>query len=336
LIHNCSCGNWEYFSDYNELLLEKNLKIGSLWEVIAYIVFHCIVRIEQGDFKAANPLIEKLAEIADRYEYETARAHKLARETQFLIQCRKLYEAEKSAEEYIEIANKIDSDPLRRTSLGYKAQIQILRKDLNGAEESLEQLEIHFKKQTIVPPIYALPYLVARFSLDIERLEESLLSGNTLNFAKYRQQARKSYQIISKNSKKYAPFRSAVFRLTGTFYWLINKQNKAVTFWQKAISESERVGAQPDLARTYMEIAKRFLEDKSKHKALNGIRLDAYLEKARGMFTFFGHGIQYWQPVHGTFIRLRKVSAACSIISVSSFDNELTSASPAILIFSSI
>lgn len=284
LIQNCSIGNWEFFRNYDEALLDENLKIGNLWEVTGYIVFHCIVKLEQGDFKAAIPLIKRLSSIADSYENESARAHKLARETQFLIQCRKLYDAQKSAEEYISIANKIDSDPLRLTSLGYKAQIQILLKNLNGAAESLETLEEHYKKQFIVPPIYALPYLVARFSFDIGLLEDSLRSNNTINLGQFRQLARKSCKNALKKSKNYAPFRSAVFRLAGTYYWLINKKNNAVKFWQKAVSESARVGARPDLARTYMEIGKRLIEGKSKYNAVNGIHAEEYLEKAREIF----------------------------------------------------
>ena len=72
--------------------------------------------------------------------------------------------------------------------------------------------------------------------------------------------------------------------MAGTYYWLINKQNNAVKFWQKAVSESARVGARPDLARTYMEIGKRFLEEKSRYKELNGISATEYLDKARAMF----------------------------------------------------
>ena len=284
LIHNCYSGNWDYFRDYDESLLEQNLKIGNLWEVIAYIIFHCIVKLEQGEFKTALPLIEKLSKIADSYEYEPARAHKLARETQFLIQCRNLYDAQKSAEEYISVANKIGSDPLRLTSLGYKAQIQILLQDLTGAEKTLKQIEEHYRKHAFVPPIYAVQYLVARFSIDIDLLEKSISYNNKSTYAKCRQNARKSCKHVLENSKKYAPFRSAVFRLTGIFYWLINKQNKAVKFWKKAISEGERVGGYPDLARTYMEIGKRFLENKSKYKELDGIREKEYLEKAREMF----------------------------------------------------
>ena len=44
------------------------------------------------------------------------------------------------------------------------------------------------------------------------------------------------------------------------------------------------MGAQPDIARTYMEIGKRFLESKSKYKEFNGIHVEEYLEKAKVMF----------------------------------------------------
>ena len=70
----------------------------------------------------------------------------------------------------------------------------------------------------------------------------------------------------------------------GLYYWIIGKQNKAVKWWKKAIEEGERLGARPDLARTYMEIGKYFLEEKSKYNELNGITAEQYLEKARKMF----------------------------------------------------
>jgi class 3 adenylate cyclase len=283
-IQNCSSGNWDYFQDHDEYLLDQNLKLGNLWEVICYYIYHGIVKLEQGDFAAALPSIAKLSNIADSYEYEPAKAHQLARQTQYLLQCRKLYEAQKSAEVYISVANKIDSDLLRLASLGYKAQIQILLNDLHGAEESLGQLEAFYRKHAFVPPVYAVPYLLARFFIDIERLEASLRSNDRSNFAAYKQNAHKTCKSILKISKKYAPLRSAVFRLAGTFHWLINKQRIALKYWQTGISESDRLGARPDLARTYMEIGRRFLDDKSKYKELNGIRAEEYLEKAKEMF----------------------------------------------------
>ena len=132
--------------------------------------------------------------------------------------------------------------------------------------------------------MFAAPYLQARFLLDIKLLEESILSNDKSTISKYRRNAGKSGKNVVKNTQKYAPFRSAVLRLTGLYYWLINKQNKAIKWWKKAIEEAERLDARPDLARTYMEIGKRFLEKKSKYKELNGISVKEYLEKARTMF----------------------------------------------------
>ena len=52
----------------------------------------------------------------------------------------------------------------------------------------------------------------------------------------------------------------------------------------KSIAEGQLINSRPELSRTYMEIGKRFLEDKSKYKELNGINAEEYLEKARAMF----------------------------------------------------
>jgi len=70
----------------------------------------------------------------------------------------------------------------------------------------------------------------------------------------------------------------------GEYYWLINKQKKALKWWDKAIKKGEELGARPDLSRTYFEVGKRLLEPDSKYKELNNISADEYLEKAKTMF----------------------------------------------------
>jgi tetratricopeptide (TPR) repeat protein len=284
LVYNVYSGKWDDIQDYDESMLDQNLGIGQFWEVATYINWYSYPKLEQGEFKAVYPLIEKLSKIADSYEYELARAHKLARETHLHIHYRKLHEAQRPVEKLELSTAKIGSDPYRMSSLGFKAQIHIFLKDFAGAEKALNQTEEYYKKQALVLPLYAAPCLIARFSFDIELLEESILSNNKSTISKCRQNAGKSSKNVLKNSKKYAPFRTAVLRLTGLYYWLINKQNKAVKWWKRAIVEGERLGARPDLARTYMEVGKRFLEEKSKYKELNGISAKEYLEKARTMF----------------------------------------------------
>jgi hypothetical protein len=50
------------------------------------------------------------------------------------------------------------------------------------------------------------------------------------------------------------------------------------------MKECELRGARPDLARTYVEIGKRFFEEKSRYKELDGICASEYVAKARTMF----------------------------------------------------
>jgi hypothetical protein len=76
--------------------------------------------------------------------------------------------------------------------------------------------------------------------------------------------------------------------MMGLYYWLINKQNKALKWWNKSIQEGERLGARPDLSRTYFEVGKRLLEPQSKYKELNGIDARGYFEKARVLFEEMG------------------------------------------------
>jgi len=51
-----------------------------------------------------------------------------------------------------------------------------------------------------------------------------------------------------------------------------------------AIRERERLGARPDLARTFLEMGQRLLEPQSTYKELNGISAKEYLEKSEKLF----------------------------------------------------
>jgi tetratricopeptide (TPR) repeat protein len=282
--HDCFSGNWDNILDYEQSLLEHNLKIGQFWEVSNYIMFCGFANLQQGRFKAVYPLLEELSRIADNYEYEIARLNRSFVETELFFKCRKLNEAQKSAQEFVSYGIKFRTGLTQITPIGYVALIQILLKDLAGAEKSLNQAGKFYKKEAILPPVISAPYLYGRFSLDIELLAESILSNNQSSISKHTKNAFKSGKNALRTAKNYALHRSELLRLMGLCCWLVNKQNKAVIWWNRAIEEGKRLGAYPDLARTYMEIGKRFLEEESKHKELNGVNAREYLEKARTMF----------------------------------------------------
>ncbi len=74
----------------------------------------------------------------------------------------------------------------------------------------------------------------------------------------------------------------------GLYYWLIGQQGKSIKWWEKTIQEGERLGAKPDLSRTYFELGKRLLDPESKYKEVNGIEGKGYLEKAGILFEEMG------------------------------------------------
>ena len=86
------------------------------------------------------------------------------------------------------------------------------------------------------------------------------------------------------NSEPTRIYKTEVLKLIGTYHWLAGHQKKAKNYWNESIKEAKRKGSSTELARTYMEIGKRFLKPNSKYRMLNGITAEDYLEKAKVMF----------------------------------------------------
>jgi class 3 adenylate cyclase/tetratricopeptide (TPR) repeat protein len=281
--HNYLCGNWDDIQDYDALLVDENLKVGLFWDVSVLLWTHCYLKIYKGMFNDAYSLLEKFLKIANDYEYKEGMRLQLLSELATLLEVRKLNDALRPVEKY-ELLFKNVTDTETMLFLGGRTKLQILLNDYDEAEKSVRQAEEIYRKNDIVPPIFAEPYLWSRFHLDIGLLEESIFNNNKPDIKKYGKQTYKSSKTLLQNAKKYAGRRSGILSLVARYHWLIGKQNKAVKFWKQAIEEGKRLGQRPDLARTYMEIGKRFLEEKSKYKELNGISAKEYLEKAKTMF----------------------------------------------------
>jgi hypothetical protein len=109
-------------------------------------------------------------------------------------------------------------------------------------------------------------------------------AGNQSEIKKNRKSAFSTGSKAVKNSKKAHVYRTEALRLMGTYYWLIGEQRKAIKLWGKSIQEGEGLGARVEVSRTYFEVGKRLLEEKSKYKELTGIKAEEYLAKAKTMF----------------------------------------------------
>ena len=87
------------------------------------------------------------------------------------------------------------------------------------------------------------------------------------------------------NGNNWAYIKTEALKQMGIYYWLIDKQRKAMKWWRKSIQEGQRLNYRVELSRTYYEVGKRLLEPKSKYKELDRIKAEEYLEKARVMFV---------------------------------------------------
>ena len=171
---------------------------------------------------------------------------------------------------------------------GYKATAEALLGQAEAAQSSVSEGELVLAGSETVAPAYLIPFLLGRLLNHIGRLKDAVQSGSRSEIQRHEREAYRSVKQALQTSRKYAPYRTWIFKSIGEYYWLIGKQGKALKWWDKAIKEGERLGARPDLSRTYLEVGKRLLGAQSKYKELNGIEAKGYIEKAGILFEEVG------------------------------------------------
>ena len=130
--------------------------------------------------------------------------------------------------------------------------------DAEGSLKTISTAREIYDKQSLVMPLWAAPYLAVQFSVGINQLQQEICSQTPSNVPSIRKKAYQAGKAALRNSRKYAPPRT--------------------------IREGQRLGARPDLARTYFEVGQRLLEPQSKYKDLNGFSAKEYLDKAEKLF----------------------------------------------------
>jgi len=284
LMHGFLSGKWDKEFEYDENLVDGNLNVGEVYLTSAFIDWRGLLKIEQGNFKTVNVLIRKLDEIGEAYDNDITRFRMYVLSAKRLFVCRKLYDALNEVDAGINLANRMGQQLMVLFSTGIKSYIQVLLRDIKGAEKTLslaKELASH-EKQVI--SIYISHLLMGQFLFDLYMLEESIHSKNKSKISHFRKRAYHSGKAAVKNAKKVAADKTEAFKLMGVYDWLIGRQRNALSWWNKSIKIGEYLGARPELARTYMEVGKRLMEQKSRFQQLNDIQAEKYLKKARILF----------------------------------------------------
>jgi tetratricopeptide (TPR) repeat protein len=155
--------------------------------------------------------------------------------------------------------------------------------EIQRAQECLERAD-RISRQIQKAPFQLSSHYKTQLDLDLYRFRESINGGNRAEVDALQRKAFKSVKVLQKVVQKVAYHRTDSYRLTGSYYWAINKQERALRWWHRAVQEGERLGARPQLARLYFEVGKCLIESKVKHRKLDGLKGEEYLEKARVLF----------------------------------------------------
>jgi len=284
VILNTFSGNWDNIGEYDDDLVEQNVKIGELFYASGYVLIQGYSRIARGHYNQCLEFAQKLYNIASNYENDNAQSAYYWFKTHVLLQFRKLHEALSLSEKGIAFTNRTGFKPYMFSLCAFRARALILIGDMKEAEEILDQLKI-LKPEINLVPYFLSDYYISRLIFDIRRLEESLTGNNRIEQSQRRKTAFKTAKNAIKNANKIAADITEACKLMGLYYWLTGKQIKALKWWEKSIREGERLGARLELSRTFMEVGKRLMEKKNRFKELNGITGQQYLEKAETLFT---------------------------------------------------
>ena len=281
--HNFLAGNWNIVKEDDDDLINKSLSMGEFMMSHVYLLIHGIISRERGCFDETQRMVDRLSKIADAYEYDTARRAAIFYEVSLLTKYGRIYQALSRVEDATATHKEIGWGMYIFWIYAYAAQIQIVLRGIGAAEEALKHARKYLSGVEKLP-LYISHYLVSEFMVYLHRLEESMKAGNHSEIKKNQKSAFSTGRRTVKTSKKAHVYRTEALRLMGTCCWLIGAQRKAIKWWGKSIQEGERLGARVEVSRTYFEVGKRLLEEKSKYKELDGIKAEEYLAKAKAMF----------------------------------------------------
>jgi tetratricopeptide (TPR) repeat protein len=285
--HHFLKGQWNEITECNEDLVERNLRIGEMFYASQHYYWHGLVKIYQGYFDAARLMVTKLSEIAEAYENDIYRLLKYLLNIHLLIECRQMKEATTEVNRGIDLVQRNGWALSTLNMHSLKASICLLMKETEEAGKSLDQAN-RIRAEVKAVPIQLSFFYRSQFEYYLRRLEDFLRGGHREEYSEYRRNAFKSGKMLIKTCKKASLYRTESYKLMGVYNWLIRDQKGALKWWRKAISEGERLGARPQLSRTYAEMGMRLSAVKGESWESNVSRAKELLQKAKTMFHDLG------------------------------------------------
>jgi tetratricopeptide (TPR) repeat protein len=280
-VHHFLGGDWRALKDWDGDLIDKNCRIGEIYEASQHLYWHALGNICQGSFDKARSIVDRLDGLFEVFENDLSKDFRYEVNTWLLIESGKLNDAMIESEKGIDFEEKAHSGFWELHIC--QAWIHIMMGAIQKAQECLERAD-RISRQIRKAPFQLSSHCKTQLDLNLYRLKESIKGGNRAEVDALQRKSLKSGKLFLKVARKVAYHRTDSYRLMGAYYWAINKQKKALRWWHTAIQEGERLGARPQLGRLYFEVGRCLLESKGEYTNLDGLEGEEYLEKARVLF----------------------------------------------------
>ncbi len=284
-VYNFLKGNWEELRDYDDDLVDRNCKIGEIWDASTHLYWHALGNIWQGSFDKAKSVIDKLNELFEVYQNDLSKIFAYELHTYLLIKSQRLNEALIESERGIEFGENVHSAFWELHTC--QAWIYVLTGDIEKSERCFQRAE-KIRRQIQAAPFQLSNLYRIQLEIDLYRLRERMREGSRVKARESQRKAIRSAKQLLGVTRKVAQHRTDSYRLMGAYYWMMNKQGKALRWWHRTVQEGKRLRARPQLARAYFEVGKRLLEPERKYRDLDGLRAKEYLKKARELFEEMG------------------------------------------------
>jgi predicted ATPase/class 3 adenylate cyclase len=277
-------GNWMSIDPFDFDLVDRNLDIGEIWDASQYLYWHGHLSIYTGSFEIAQSAVDKLSELFEDYQNEISISFKYELSIQLLTERRDLGSALDEIHAAIKKAPKMGLQYFLLELYSSQAQLYVFSNNYEKAESALGKARRILEDIDAIVPFQQSNFWRSQAIFSLHKLEESESTGEGHQYSKFRKAAAAATAKLLRTSQKAAQHRVEAHTLRGVYYWLTRRQNRALKRWRDAVKVGQNLNARPQLARAYLEIAKRLQTPQSRYKQLDGKKADAYFTKARVLF----------------------------------------------------
>jgi tetratricopeptide (TPR) repeat protein len=274
-------GDWAEEHEIEPARIAESVRSGQLWGPTTYLGLLGEKRIHSGQFDAARACLAEIDNIRELFQYDLAKTNHYYLLTLIPLERGHLAEAIEAADLYYD---ENPEDLLHILALGAKAKAQTLQGNLDAAEGTLQHAAEVVARSSPVPPFHASSYHRSRLLLDLARLDEAHAARDLGRQRSRSESVRRSARLALRSAAKVAWRRTEVLRLVGRYHALLRHRRAAARFFERSISEGERLAAWPETARTYAEVGRWLREAVPGDRRLRGLTATDYLARARETF----------------------------------------------------